>query len=71
MIIVAGRSQPDEDDYGYVSQAASELYDRFMDKYSKEPEESTFSNSEKRTIKDIALTKVQISMQNIQYFVFK
>lgn len=55
-----GPSQPDEDDYGYVSQEASALYNKLMSKYNSLPaEKSIFAASGKKTIKDIASTKVQ------------
>lgn len=38
-----GPEQPDEDDYGYVSQEASQLYKTLMDKYKTIPEEKKFS----------------------------
>ncbi|XP_014473484.1 PREDICTED: protein SPT2 homolog [Dinoponera quadriceps] len=57
-ITIAGPSQPDEDDYGYVSQEAAAFYNQLMDKYSKlPPEKPIFSNTEKKTINDIASTK--------------
>lgn len=37
-----GPEQPDEDDYGYVSQEASQLYKKLMDKYKSTPEEKRF-----------------------------
>lgn len=40
-----GPEQPDEDDYGYVSQEASQLYKKLMDKYKATPEESRFSGN--------------------------
>lgn len=59
MLSLTGPSQPDEDDYGYVSQEAVALYDQFMNKYNKlPPEKPIFSNTEKRTVNDIASTKV-------------
>ncbi|XP_077277383.1 protein SPT2 homolog [Temnothorax americanus] len=60
-ITIAGPSQPDEDDYGYESQAASALYNQFMSKYnSLPPEKPIFSTSEARTAKDIASTKDRV-----------
>lgn len=57
--IVAGPSQPDEDDYGYVSQEASAFYNKLMSKYnSLPPEKSIFAAASKKTVKDIASTKV-------------
>lgn len=55
-----GPSQPDEDDYGYVSQEAAALHNQFMNKYNKlPPEKPVLSNTEKRTVNDIASTKVK------------
>ncbi|XP_072767758.1 protein SPT2 homolog [Anoplolepis gracilipes] len=60
-ITIAGPSQPDEDDYGYVSQEASAFYNQLMNKYnSLPPEKPIFNNNEKRTIKDIASTKDRV-----------
>lgn len=38
-----GPEQPDEDDYGYVSNEAGALYKKLMDKYKANPEEKKFS----------------------------
>ncbi|XP_047343418.1 protein SPT2 homolog [Vespa velutina] len=60
-VTIAGPSQPDEDDYGYVSQEASAFYNQLMNKYSNlPPEKPLFSNTGKRTVKDIALTKDRV-----------
>ncbi|EFN70132.1 Protein SPT2-like protein [Camponotus floridanus] len=60
-ITIAGPSQPDEDDYGYVSQEASTFYNQLMSKYnSLPPEKPIFNNNEKRTIKDITSTKDRV-----------
>lgn len=40
-----GPEQPDEDDYGYTSNAASALYKSLMDKYNSAPEDKMFSKS--------------------------
>ncbi|XP_076297001.1 protein SPT2 homolog isoform X1 [Lasioglossum baleicum] len=53
-VTMAGPSQPDEDDYGYVSQEASAFYNQLMNKYNNAPPpKPVFSDSRKRTIKDI------------------
>lgn len=49
-VTLAGPSQPDEDDYGYVSQEASAFYDKLMEKYSKMPEEPKFSLEKKKKV---------------------
>lgn len=46
-VTLAGPSQPDEDDYGYVSQEASAYYNKIMEKYSNMPEEEKFKKSKK------------------------
>lgn len=60
-VTMAGPSQPDEDDYGYVSQEASAFYNQLMNKYSNlPPEKPLFSSSGKKTVKDIASTKDRV-----------
>ncbi|XP_043473740.1 protein SPT2 homolog [Leptopilina heterotoma] len=60
-ITMAGPSQPDEDDYGYVSQEASAFYNKLMNKYqSLPPEKSIFAAAGKKTVKDIASTKDRV-----------
>ncbi|KAK2578942.1 hypothetical protein KPH14_011147 [Odynerus spinipes] len=60
-VTIAGPSQPDEDDYGYVSQEASAFYNQLMNKYSNlPPEKPLFSSSGKKTVKDIASTKDRV-----------
>lgn len=48
-VTLAGPSQPDEDDYGYVSQEASAYYNKMMQKYNTTPDEEKFSKSKKNT----------------------
>ncbi|XP_050578235.1 protein SPT2 homolog isoform X2 [Bombus affinis] len=56
-------SQPDEDDYGYVSQEASAFYNQLMSKYnSTTSQKPTFDDCRKRTIKDIASTKDRVKL---------
>ncbi|XP_012265132.2 protein SPT2 homolog [Athalia rosae] len=60
-LTMAGPSQPDEDDYGYVSQEASAFYNQLMNKYNNMPQEKPlFSESGKKTVKDIATTKNRV-----------
>ncbi|XP_012287262.1 protein SPT2 homolog isoform X2 [Orussus abietinus] len=60
-VTMAGPSQPDEDDYGYVSQEASAFYNQLMNKYNNlPPEKPIFSDTGKRTVKDIASTKDRV-----------
>ncbi|KAH0947247.1 hypothetical protein HN011_007642 [Eciton burchellii] len=59
-ITMAGPSQPDADDYGYESQAASALYNELMNKYNSSSEKPIFNTNEKRIAKDIASTKDRV-----------
>ncbi|XP_076750010.1 protein SPT2 homolog [Xylocopa sonorina] len=60
-VTMAGPSQPDEDDYGYVSQEASAFYNQLMSKYNNMPSQNTnFSDCRRKTIKDIASTKDRV-----------
>ncbi|XP_063987292.1 protein SPT2 homolog [Diachasmimorpha longicaudata] len=60
-VTIAGPSQPDEDDYGYVSQEASAFYNKLMSKYNNlPPEKPLFKESGKKIIKDIASTKDRV-----------
>jgi hypothetical protein len=67
--LFAGPSQPDADDYGYESQAASALYNELMNKYNSSSEKPIFNTNEKRIAKDIASTKVRniIYSENKRY----
>lgn len=38
-VTLVGPAQPDEDDYGYVSQEASAFYNKMMEKYNNMPDE--------------------------------
>lgn len=49
-VTLAGPSQPDEDDYGYVSQEAAAYYNKMMEKYSKMPDEPKFSLEKKKKV---------------------
>jgi hypothetical protein len=54
-------AQPDEDDYGYVSQEASAFYNKLMEKYTSIPsEEPKFSKKSflKSSAADLNNTKV-------------
>ncbi|XP_058064359.1 protein SPT2 homolog [Anopheles bellator] len=54
--------QPDEDDYGYTSNVASQFYKQLMDKYKNNPEKEKFKEAEKRTMnkEDLAQTKARV-----------
>lgn len=49
-VTLAGPSQPDEDDYGYVSQEAAAFYNKMMEKYSKIPDEPKFNFDKKKKV---------------------
>ncbi|XP_058128245.1 protein SPT2 homolog [Anopheles ziemanni] len=61
-ITQAGPEQPDEDDYGYTSNVASQFYQQLMDKYKSNPEEQKFKEAERRTMskEDLARTKARV-----------
>ncbi|CAG9761917.1 unnamed protein product [Ceutorhynchus assimilis] len=56
----AGLDQPDEDDYGYVSQEASALYEKMMEKYSQMPEEPKFNLLKKKVSSNLNNTKDRV-----------
>uniref|UniRef100_A0AAG5DV70 Protein SPT2 homolog n=1 Tax=Anopheles atroparvus TaxID=41427 RepID=A0AAG5DV70_ANOAO len=62
LIALAGPEQPDEDDYGYTSNVASQFYQQLMDKYKSNPEEQRFKEAERRTMskEDLARTKARV-----------
>lgn len=49
-ITMQGPEQPDEDDYGYVSQEASSIYQSLMSKLKATPEENKFSSTAGRPL---------------------
>ncbi|RZC37421.1 SPT2 -like [Asbolus verrucosus] len=49
-VTLAGPIQPDEDDYGYVSQEATAFYNKMIEKYNKMPEEPKFSLGKKKKV---------------------
>ncbi|XP_018331255.1 protein SPT2 homolog [Agrilus planipennis] len=59
-VTIVGPSQPDEDDYGYVSQEASAFYNKMMEKYSKMPEEPKFPVTSKRVSCNLNSTKDRV-----------
>lgn len=60
-VTLAGPIQPDEDDYGYVSQEASAFYNKMMEKYSKMSEEPKFNLSKKKIVStDLNSTKERV-----------
>jgi hypothetical protein len=65
VILYTGLTQPDEDDYGYVSQEASAFYNKLMEKYTSTPsEEPKFSKKSllKCSAADLNNTKVYTIM---------
>ncbi|GLH14107.1 Protein SPT2 homolog [Gryllus bimaculatus] len=62
-VTLNGPSQPDEDDYGYVSQEASAYYNKLMDKYNNAPaEEPLYSKKKKAVHRDLNSTKDRVRM---------
>lgn len=56
-----GSLQPDEDDYGYVSKDAEDLYNKLINKYNSMPaEESVFKKTTTKSSQDILNTKVRL-----------
>lgn len=54
-VTLGGSEQPDEDDYGFASNASDAIYKKLMEKYQTLPEDKKFANSKHR-----ALTKEEI-----------
>lgn len=59
-VTMAGPSQPDEDDYGYVSQEAAAFYNQMMEKYSKMPDEPKFPTAGKKVSTNLSNTKDRV-----------
>lgn len=59
-VTLAGPMQPDEDDYGYVSQEASAFYNKMMEKYSKMPDEPKFDLTKKKVSTNLSNTKDRV-----------
>lgn len=59
-VTLAGPMQPDEDDYGYVSQEASAFYNKMMEKYSKMPDEPKFDLTKKKVSTNLNNTKDRV-----------
>lgn len=58
--IGGGPSQPDEDDYGYVSQSAADYYNKMMEKYSSMPDEKKWDFTKKKTNGSLSSTKNRV-----------
>lgn len=52
--------QPDEDDYGFVSEAASAYHNKIMEKYYSKPEEKKFSDRIKNVNNDLTGIKDRV-----------
>jgi protein SPT2 len=59
-----GLVQPDEDDYGYVSQEASAFYNKLMEKYSSTP------SDEPKTSKKSFLKSSAADLNNTKVYIF-
>ncbi|CAG9854651.1 unnamed protein product [Phyllotreta striolata] len=59
-VTLAGPMQPDEDDYGYVSQEATQFYNQMMEKYNKMPNEPKFDMSKKKVSTNLGNTKDRV-----------
>uniref|UniRef100_A0A1Y1K910 SPT2 homolog N-terminal domain-containing protein n=1 Tax=Photinus pyralis TaxID=7054 RepID=A0A1Y1K910_PHOPY len=59
-VTLVGPSQPDEDDYGYVSQEASAFYNKMMEKYNKMPDDPKFPSSRKKASINLTSTKDRV-----------
>lgn len=59
-ITMTGNQQPDEDDYGYVSQEAADFYNKMMEKYNKMPEEPKFPIHKKKVNTNLNSAKERV-----------
>lgn len=59
-VTLQGPNQPDEDDYGYVSQEAAAFYQKYMDKVKALPEEDKFVRSKSTSKSDLSGTKDRV-----------
>lgn len=59
-VTIQGPDQPDEDDYGYVSQEASALYQKYMDKVQATPDSNKFAPARPATRTDLCGTKDRV-----------
>ena len=55
-----GIDQPDEDDYGYVSHEASELYKKLLDKYSSKTDIDPSTKYKMKTKSELNNAKVSL-----------
>ena len=58
----AGAYQPDEDDYGYESKTATDMYSKLLQQYEKMPDKEYLKQKKKKDLADrsldLAATKV-------------
>ncbi|XP_022900928.2 protein SPT2 homolog [Onthophagus taurus] len=59
-VTLVGPSQPDEDDYGYVSKESEALYNKMMEKYNKMPEEDKFAMGKRKVSTNLSNTKEKV-----------
>lgn len=59
-VTLAGPCQPDEDDYGYVSQEAAAFYNKMMEKYSQMPDEPKFPLGKKKVSTNLNSTRDRV-----------
>uniref|UniRef100_A0A1L8DDD1 Protein SPT2 homolog n=1 Tax=Nyssomyia neivai TaxID=330878 RepID=A0A1L8DDD1_9DIPT len=64
-VTLHGPDQPDEDDYGYVSQEASAFYSKMMEKYKSQPEVDKFAPV-RRKAPVATSTAVEVKRQPVQ-----
>uniref|UniRef100_A0A6M2DCG7 Protein SPT2 homolog n=1 Tax=Xenopsylla cheopis TaxID=163159 RepID=A0A6M2DCG7_XENCH len=59
-VTLQGYEQPDEDDYGFVSEAASAYHAKIMEKYFSKPEEKKFPDRMKKYDTDLGSIKDRV-----------
>lgn len=62
--MISGYTQPDEDDYGYVSKDAMDIYNKLVDKYVNTPSDSKSVKTTNHRSHDISGTKVCYLIKN-------
>lgn len=60
-VTMSGNAQPDEDDYGYVSQEAADFYNKMMEKYNKMPDEPKFPANKKKVNTNLSSIKNDVT----------
>lgn len=58
VLLIIGCHQPDEDDYGYVSKDAMDIYNNIVNKYVNTPADSRNAKAVNHRSHDISGTKV-------------